>query len=95
MNGSAGSKLAGVLRGNYGFFIGGGDGGGRGPTTPQLQDGAGPVIKPEMWMWLATPAGNNGLSPCRAFFPPCFSSQVCLQIMYLLEKKSYKKTQDI
>lgn len=38
MNGRAESKLAGVLKGNYGFLIGGG--GGRGPTTPQLQDGA-------------------------------------------------------
>lgn len=66
----------------------------RGPTTPQLQDGAGPVMKPEMWMWLVTPAGNNGLSHCSAFFPLCFSSQVCFHIMYLLgEKKEIQQNE--
>lgn len=80
LNGSAGSELAGILRDNYGFLIGGG--GGRGPTAPQLQDGAGPVMKPEMGMWLATAAGNNGPSHCTAFFPPRFSTQVFLQIIF-------------
>lgn len=64
MNGSGGSKLTGGLRGNYGFLIVGGRGQAyRGALLPsQFQDGASPVMKPKMWMWLATPAGNNGLS---------------------------------
>lgn len=77
MNGSAGSKLAGVLRDNYGFLIGCGGwwkglGIQRGPSAPLLQDGASPVMKPEMGMWLASPTGNNGLSHCITFFPPDF-----------------------
>ena len=86
MNGSAGSKLAAIqLRDNYGFLIGGG--GGRGPSTPQSQDGAGPVMKPDMGMLLTTAAGNNGLSHCSAFFPPCFSSQVCFHIIKKIGQK--------
>lgn len=93
MNGSADSKLAGILIDNYGFVIGDG-GGGRGHTAPLLQDGAGPVMKPEMGMWLATPAGNNGLSHCGAFFPPSFLlkfiSKLCI-FLFFKEMKQKKK----
>lgn len=66
-----------------------------GPAAPQLQNGIGPVMKPEMRTLLATAAGNNGLFDCSTFFPSCFSSQVCYQMMYLLEKKKTKRKQNI
>lgn len=61
-----------------------------GPTALQLQDGVGPAMKPEMGMWLATAAGNNGLFHYSTFFPSCFSSQLCFQIMYVLGEKRNK-----
>lgn len=60
-----------------------------GPTVPQLQDGVGPVMKPEMGMWLAMVAGNNGFFHCCTFFPSCFSFQVCFQMMFRKKETKY------
>lgn len=49
-----------------------------GPTALQLRDGVGPAMKPEMGMWLATAAGNNGLFHCSTFFPLHFVSKYCV-----------------
>lgn len=49
----------------------------RGPAAPQWS-GTERVMKPEMGMWLATPAGNNGLYGCSAFFPICFFFFKCV-----------------
>lgn len=98
MSGNAGSKLAGVLRDNYGFLIGGGSGGGgemgwciqRVPSATDLQDGACLVMKRAMGMWLAIPAGNNGLSHRIAFFP-LFLTKLSLQITCFWETKPSTK----